>query len=649
MRDVRAHYIRSNDQARIPSRFVILDTEAARERDKKGEVQSWALAVATFLEWTKTGQIVQSTLRFDTPTELWQAISSFTRIGRRTVVYAHNLNYDLRISQALSILPSLMWTLRDMRLDGRGSWSKWSREKASLVLCDSASIFPVKLGILAPMFGMKKPPLPSVSERDALFARCEGDVAILSTAIEHYVTWLRTSQCGNWQMTGASQSWSHWRHSHYTHKILVHDNEDALAAERRAMYSGRCEAFRWGTQTKGPFWEYDWQNSYPRIARDCRIPTSFRGSVANITLSKALQLADRYAVLADVTIDTPIPVCPAIHDGRILWPTGVYDATLWHPELRDLAEAGAQVRVHKAYLYKKDYALKDWAEWILYALHSPDDSIEPWRKLILKRWSQALIGRFGMRYRAWESYATAPESRVYMSQLYNLDDGSIVELMQIGTDIFVSGEQTEIRDGCPQITSYIMSEARSRLWRAYRAIGSENVLYVDTDSLLVNVNGHNYIQAHSHEPLFDGLRSKARYNQVRIYGPRAYIAGDKPTMSGVPRDSVEIEPGEWKGEIWRGAQESVRRGEHDKVVIQARSFVPSFNQYRRFFNADGTTLPYRLPEYIPDGQTVARQTLKERRIANGYPPMLAHSAPRQNGNRPVKDRNTDQDTVRPMS
>lgn len=649
MRDVRAHYIRKNDQARIPARFVILDTEALRERDKKGEVQSWALAVCSFVVWDKAGKVSTSTLRFDTPTELWQAISSFTRIGRRTIVYAHNLNYDLRISQALSVLPSLGWSILDMRLDGRGSWSKWSRERASLVLCDSASIFPVKLALLAPMFGMEKPPLPSSSEREKLFIRCEIDVEILTTALIQYVTWLRSGIAGNWQMTGASQSWSHWRHSHYTHKILIHDNDEALAAERRAMYSGRCEAFRWGNQTRGPFWEYDWQNSYPRIARDCRVPTAFRGTVGNTTLANVLRLSDRYAVLANVTVDTPLPVCPTVHDERILWPTGVYQATLWDPELRDLAAAGAQVRVDKAYLYTKAYALKDWAEWILHSLNDPTENTEPWKKLILKHWSRALIGRFGMRYRAWEHFAIAPDSRVYMSTLYDSDDGSASEIMQVGSDVFTSGDYEEIRDGCPQITSYIMSEARSRLWRAYRAIGAPNVLYMDTDSLLVDVNGHNQIQAHVYDPLFDGLRSKARYNQVHIYGPRAYVADSKPTISGVPRDAAQARKGEWEGEIWRGAQESIKRGEHDRVTIQGRTFVPTLNQHRRYFNADGTTLPYKLPAYIPDGVEISRRTPKQRRIDNGYPPMLAHSAPRKNGNRPKQNRNPDHNTVRPVS
>jgi len=639
MRDVRAHYIRGNDSARIPSRFIILDTEADRSKDKKGEVQTWGLAVARYIVWRKDGTITSSTMRYETPKELWSDVSEFTRRGRRTVLYAHNLNYDLRISQALSILPVMSWTLRDIRLDGRGSWSKWSREKASLALCDSASIFPAKLAELATMFGMTKLPLPSCDQREMLFRRCEMDVSILSAAIIQYVTWLRTGSLGNWQMTGASQSWSHWRHQHYTHKILVHDNSEVLAAERAAMYSGRCEAFRWGNQTKGPYYEYDWQNSYPRIARDNELPTRYIGRVTAPNPNSFGRLLRKYAVLAELEITTTVPCVPSEYDGRVLWPTGTFISTLWDPEISLLGEHGATFRVRRAWLYQRQPALKGWAEWILSSLHDRSDTIEPWKKLILKHWSRALIGRFGMRYTTWEHFATAPVSRVAISDLYNSDNGSMTELMQVGTDIYIAGDVKEIDDGCPQITGYVMSAARAKLWRAYSAIGSEHVLYVDTDSLIVDSNGHQTIQKGREDTLFDGLRSKGRYRNVHIYGPRAIICDRSPTVAGMPKCATKTGKNEYTGEVWRGGKESVRVGEHDSVRIRIRPFTLKYNEHRRAFLADGTTLPYKLPGYTPDGITVTRPTRREEAIENGYPSMLAYSQTPQSIVRPEHYRN----------
>jgi hypothetical protein len=321
---------------------------------------------------------------------------------------------------------------------------------------------------------------------------------------------------------------------------------------------------------------------------------------------------------------------------------------LWSPEIRLLQECGATFRVRRAWLYKKAPALKDWAEWILSSLHDQSDTTEPWKKLILKHWSRALIGRFGMRYRTWESFGSAPDSRVCTFRQYNSENGSIAEMMQVGTDIFTLGDQREIDDGCPQITSYIMSEARARLWRARTIAGAENVLYVDTDSLLVNSDGHKRIQAQYNVGVLDGLRSKGKYASAFIYGPRSIILGKRPVVSGMPKDSIQRPDGKWRGEVWRSAKESVKRSEPDRVVIEARLFTMAFNQHRRYFNADGSTLPYSLPGYAPDGVIVKRPTRKERLESIDYPPMLAHHAPKANAIGPVKGRHARRNNVRSM-
>ena len=636
MRDARAHYIRKNDAARIPDRYVILDTEAHRERSKNGEVQTWALAVAEFQSWPTSGRVKRQASRFETPKDLWSAVSEWTRSKRRTVLYAHNLNYDLRISQALSSLTALGWTLQDMRLDGRGSWSRWRRGQATLLLCDSASIFPVPLETLASTLGMTKPTLPHSSQREKLFKRCEADVQILSTAIIQYVTWLRSGVAGNWQMTGAAQSWSNFRHSHMTHRVLIHDDRDALAAERAAMHTGRAEAWQWGKLNRGKVWEYDWSNSYPRIARDITLPSALFGTVSAPSIGRVTALWRKYCVLAECEVTTNAPIAPVSTPERCFWPTGTFVTTLWDPEIRALLEANATIRVRRAWLYKREPVLKDWGQWILSQLGSRSENVPEWQKLILKHWSRALIGRFGMRYKAWQKYATAPTSRIYCSELCDLESGERSEIMQVGTDVFILGDLEETSDSCPQITGYIMSEARAKLWRVATRIGYNNVLYVDTDSLVVNHAGHYAIQQAADLPDFAGLRSKGEYRSVHIYGPRSAIFGGKPTVAGMPKRPERAGPHAWRGEIWRGAGESIRRGEHDSVAITARTFTLRYNTNRRAFLDGGGTAPYSLPEGNADIHAAIVPGHPRRAVLNDYPALRPLMASAKGRSRPPR-------------
>lgn len=630
------HYIRKNEAARIPDRFIVLDAEAHREKDGKGEIQTWALACASYLLWNKSGTMTQTDCRYDTPISLWESVSLFTRPKRRTVLYAHNLNYDLRITEALSQLPILGWALQDMRLDGRGSWSRWTRNHATLLLCDSASIFPVKLEQLATTLGMTKLPLPVSSQREKLFARCERDVAILSAAISTYVEWLRTGIAGNWQMTGAGQSWAHFRHSHMSHPILIHNDEAARTAERVAMHTGRAEAWQWGKRDRERLWEYDWSNSYPRIARDVDLPASLFGTVPNPSFARTMDLAKRYCVLADVTVSTPSACVPASHSERILWPTGQFRTVLWDPELALLEREAATVTVHKVWLYKKAPVLKEWAQWILSQLGKIDDSCPSWLKLILKHWSRALIGRFGMQYKQWENFATASTSRIYCSELYDPDTGDKSQLLQVGTDVFTLGSLTETNDACPQITGYIMSEARAKLWRTVSQVGHDNVYYMDTDSMVVNHSGHYAISQHKGKGDFDGLRTKGSYRSCHIYGPRSAIFDSHPTVAGMPKNAINTGDHKWSGEVWQSIGESIKHGESGSVRTSYRGFTMRYNINRRAFLDSGGTAPYSLPSYSADLANATKSGLEDRVLLNDYPALRALIPSAANRHRPQR-------------
>src|SRR5215472_3534235 len=100
-----AHWIRLNHQCRIPIRFIVFDTESQSRHSGLTETQTWRLGAG--IRWRtdlKSGIREESSV-FTTPQQLWQWVSDYCRKGQRTVIWAHNLAYDVRISDALEILP----------------------------------------------------------------------------------------------------------------------------------------------------------------------------------------------------------------------------------------------------------------------------------------------------------------------------------------------------------------------------------------------------------------------------------------------------------------------------------------------------------------------------------------------------------------
>lgn len=599
----KGHYIKRNDTSRIPKRHIIIDTEARFHRKGKAEIQDWRCGVATFCVLTEAGTWKTSTQEYMSADDLWDDITSFTRARQRTVIWAHNLSYDIRVSRALECLAGLGWEMKDIRLAQQGTWAKFKRDDCALVAVDSAAVWGTSIEVLGSALGIGTVSYPATDDTAAWLAKCHRDVEILSTAVRKYISWLIDADMGSWQVTGAGQAWSAWRHKHYTHKILVADDLNAREAVRKAAWTGRAEAWSYGTDQTATVYDMDFQNAYPRIAEQIQVPVRQYSKAKVATLDGLIKLADRFCVLAELKVTTDHPIVPTEHDGHMIWPVGTFQTTLWDPEIRLLHEHSATVEVGQVWVYRKAPALRQWAQWILSELHKDNTEVPPWLKIILKHWSRALIGRFAMRFQSWEPFATSETSDIQLFIGHDFDEDRPFKLLQVGTKILALGEEMDGRDAVPEITGYIMSEARRRLWNAAQRIGQQHILYIDTDSMLCDVSGYRKACELANHPEMAGLRLKRRFRGYSIAGPRQVILGGEPRISGVPRKAKRTGEWEFEGEVWRGLDESIRHGQVSQVKISSRTFRVMKVDRRRIRNGDGRTVPIRLP--IEKGQANA--------------------------------------------
>lgn len=595
MRTSGAHYIRPNESTRIPRRHVIIDSESVHEYEGRHDVQTWRLGHAVFAEHTPAGTWRNKSVPYSDTRKLWEDITRFTRARRRTVVWAHNLAYDMRVTNSLQHLAELGWELVDIRVSSQGTWARWAKDERALLMADSYSVWPCKLETIGNAIGMPKFPDPDDDDDDGWARRCERDTEILAEAVRRYITWLRDDDMGNWQLTGAGQAWAHWRHRHMTHRVLVGDEFGIRDIERRAMWTGRAEAWSYGTSDKGRVYDWDWQNSYARICADVGLPTGQHSISRNVRLDHLLGWTERYCILAEVEVTTATPCVPAEHEGKIIWPVGTFSTVLWDPELRLLAECGAKVKVGRIWLYKRAPALKVWAESIMADLHRKDPETPAWKRIILKHWSRALIGRFAMQYRTWETFARSEDNQIRTLDGWDMDTDAPVSFLQIGQDVRRLAETVDGDDAAPFVTGYVMSVARARLWRATGLVGPEHVLYMDTDSVLVDQEGHARLVELEGHPDLAGLRLKHRYVGWSIAGPRALVLEDEVRISGVPKNSVRTGEWEFTGEVWRGLKNSLMHGEPNTVRVTSRTFHVRGVDNRRVRNGDGRTTPITLP------------------------------------------------------
>lgn len=608
------HYIKPNETTRVPRRLIFVDTEAHKDPVPLGHEQRWAIAVACYRDQRPDRKAVERWGTYDDPDMLWAEVDAWCGKSGRTVLWTHNLGYDARISECLLILPKLGWSLVAHNLIGKGTWLTWRRGRATLVMVDSTSVFPMELIKLGPLVGLAKLQLPDALARGVgLYSRCWRDVEILRKAILEYLQWIEVEDLGNWQFTGAGQSWATFRHRFMDKRLLVHDDQPALAAERRAMWTGRCEAYWHGELDFQVVHEWDLSLAYPRIAKDFNVPVRLLGPMPlDYDWRRALG-SKTTGLLARCTVTTEVPVVPTEHDGRILWPVGTFETTLWDPEISEAIAAGADIRVEEAWLYYKAPALKRWAEWIMEELDSLGDPDSHWKYPVLKHQARALIGRFAMTYTKWEEYAYAPTESVLAHSVYDATTEETFRVVQIGRTMWRDTGTTEWGESMPMVTGYVQSLARVRLWRIQQAAPEGSILYADTDSVLVTDMHSKYLDAIARAHPEWGLRLKRSWQGFAVWGPRQIRTGASVRVAGVSRHAVRTDRRTLRGEVWETLEGALARGHASQVVIRDRVWHVKGVDHRRQGPEIGWTFPIRLPvqegqpDPKPEEETVAGQ------------------------------------------
>jgi hypothetical protein len=535
----------------MPARMISFDTESRFETEGDFSIQTWRTGSA--IRWRndlKTGDRREGEA-FNNPVSFWRWVTEFCRPGCRTVLWAHNLGHDIRISQAFTILPDLGWELEWCNLDRNVSAMTWRSAHGTLVMADTWTWIPLPLNVIAPQTGTVKFKMPhDAAPEESWNEYCMRDAEIVYRVVSRLVEFIGKNHLGNWQPTGAGMAYATWRHKFLHHKILVHDDAKALAAEREAMHTGRAEAWRHGKLGISTWTEVDMRNAYLMIGAECDLPRKLRQHYAKIGLREYSRLCVRNRVLCRVHLDNRNPVAPLKTDGRTLWPIGTFTTWLWDTEVDACLRYGSTVQILEAYVYARDPILKDWANWVFDVLNRDDPDGNNVAQTWIKHCSRALIGRLALRVPSWEVFGANPEQITGISHITDLASRGTHRMMHVGDRTLIETAVEEGRDSLPQVTGWIMAECRVRLWEAMNVAGLDNVAHVDTDSLVVNRAGLARLRDGYGADYARLWQEKGTYRRLEVWGPRCYFRDGQRVTSGVPL-RAELQPdGSYQGERW---------------------------------------------------------------------------------------------------
>lgn len=589
------HWLRRNHATRTPHRWVVMDSEAHRKRGAFGEDQTFRLAVARRWHDERGHVDKMATQVFYEPQAMWEWISEHTRAGASTVLWCHNLDYDLQLTDAFRILPKLGWKLVWCNLDEQVSMAKWSRDGATLRMADTNSWVNNPLAKVGAMLGIGKPQLPDEDDSTAAWeARCVADVEITTCLVMTLLDYIRDNELGNMQFSGAGMGYGMWRHKYLNDKVLVHADPDALLGERAAMHTGRAEVWQHGIYDDRTLYEWDMTNAYTVIARDCDLPKQLIKEDPVPEWERLRRWMGKWACLVHCEVTTDVPVVPTQEDGRTLWPVGTFTTWLWDTELQMAIREGAEIRLLYVYAYLRGPIMREWAQHTLDVLHGDHPEVPSVVKLWYKQQARSTIGRCGLRYTVWEEQGPDWIGLTGMTTASRAGSDESFRMLHIGGTVWEETGKQEGRDSMPFIPSWIAAECRVRLWDAMKAAGRTSLYYVDTDSVIVDRAGDDAMREHAARHPEQGWRVKGMYSRAELHGPRQIVMEREVRISGVPKRAGRVGAAEFEGEVWQRAASGLTGQRLGRVEVADRTWRIQWSDRRRAHLPGGATEPLRL-------------------------------------------------------
>jgi hypothetical protein len=357
---------------------------------------------------------------------------------------------------------------------------------------------------------------------------------------------LSAERLGGLCRTAGAQAWHSWRYAHLDHLVEVHTHGPTLSLERAAYGPGRCECYRIG-RVEGPVYHLDAHALYPHLLHMHDLPRVRLGFMVNPPGAFAEWLTATHCTIAEVEIETAEPLAPyqARPGAPVVWPVGRWRTTLAGPELASLISRGAIRHWCRLAWYASGPIGRSYAEHMIRLRdQSPrGDVASSWLKLV----ANCLPGRWGQSLSRWEDASWLPCHPPWDAWTVPDGRGGIDRWRSLGWRT-----QREVRgqwgpEAVPAAAAYTVSLGRAWLWRVMEAAGRGEVIYCDTDGVMVSRAGHDRLAA-SGVPLGaapGALSVRHVYPWVRIHGIRQWEAPGIEQAAGKPLDppAVSDDPG----------------------------------------------------------------------------------------------------------
>jgi len=590
------HYLKANNSSEYPRHCVWLDTETHPEAvspvlNKHVLDFGWACyrRRSRGHKWSKP-----QWFRFTTLDDFWNWITEHIGPKEAYTLFAHNGSFDLPVLDAFNWLQDNDWQLKNAVIESPPIILKWSKEGRSIKFIDTLNIWRTSLAEIGKTIGMEKLDTDyNWDDIENADLYCQRDVEIIMQACIEWFDFIREHDLGGFAPTLASQAVRAYRHRFMPHKILIDDNEAALAMARAAYHGGRTECFYVG-EFDGPFYQLDINSMYPDIMHKEMMPTKLIGLYRRVQHLELGKLLKDYCVVAEVTLDVDVPAFPQYTDGKLLFPVGEFSTVLTTPELQYALDMGYVTSIDRVAIYEQAVIFKDYVDYF-YPLRQEykkagNDSASYMTKILMN----SLYGKFGQRGMVYETIEQVNSKAINTWSEIDADTMEVIRYRQFAGMVQQLTDEPESRDSHPAIAAHVTAYARMEMWNIYQQAGLDNCYYSDTDCVVVNQTGFHKLGNLIDEHTLGMLKLEQTISHASIRGPKDYQFDSTERIKGVRKSALWLAPNTVEQESWAGLKGLMAKG--DLSAPTTKTIVKHLKrQYTKGLVTDsGRVVPYKV-------------------------------------------------------
>lgn len=597
----KGHFLSHNTRTELPSRMIWVDTEALNEHGKPevGEQKLW-FGVAHYERYhtaTAREPTVVHRKVFYTPESFWEWVTSLSEPKARVWIMAHNWNYDAAILNTSVILPKLGWSLGKY-INGKPPLIvTWRKDDCTLQMVDTLNYFTSSLANLGESLGVPKADMPKlVANVQEWEAYCARDVAVIRAGFLGFREFVREHNLGVMQPTLASQALTAYRHRFMPCQILIHTKEEALELERESYHGGRTEAFWYGPYY-GKLYKFDINSMYPSIMRDNELSARYVGYFPSYKRHLWAAAKRDYNRVAECWISTETPVYGIVRDQRLIFPVGRFKATLAEPELVYALDHDHVEKIGRWAIYERENLFREFVDYFYNVRQEYQKAGNDAFAFMAKILMNSLYGKFGQAGRIWIETDEYIWTEGQEGVLQIDEETPPIRLRnRLGRTQMLQVE-TESHSSAPAIAAEITSHARLLLWRLIEQAGRENVVYVDTDSLVVSEAGYLALGTAIDSKILGKLKLEGESNYSEFWAPKDYLFAGKQRTKGIRASAEKISEVDYRQERFQSWDVNLKEGQDGFVTVTTTLKHLTRINHKALVNGHGPTYPLTLKEW----------------------------------------------------